>query len=80
MKIYPNDGKSNITGINIRKYRLSRKLTQEELAARMQLQNAEVTQKMISRVENQQRIVTDYELSIFAKALEVEVSDLLVVN
>ncbi|MBE5872677.1 MAG: helix-turn-helix transcriptional regulator [Lachnospiraceae bacterium] len=80
MKIYPNNGKSNIAGINIRKYRLSRKLTQEELATKMQLQNAEVTQKMISRVENQQRIVTDYELFIFAKALEVEVTDLLVVN
>jgi transcriptional regulator with XRE-family HTH domain len=80
LKIYPNNGKSNIAGINIRKYRLSRKLTQEELATKMQLQNAEVTQKMISRVENQQRIVTDYELFIFAKALEVEVTDLLVVN
>jgi hypothetical protein len=43
----------------------------------MQLDNIEVTQKIISRIERQERFVTDYELLYFAKVLNVTVEWLL---
>lgn len=77
MKIYNYDGKSNIVGKNIYKYRKQLDLSQEQLAARMQVNNVEITQKVISRIENQERFVTDYELLIFSQVLKVSVYDLL---
>ena len=80
MKIHNFDGKTNLVGTNIRKFRISRHLSQEELATKMQLENVEITQKIISRVENHQRIVTDYELFHFAKVLDVDIYELLEIN
>lgn len=77
MKINDYDGKANIIGHNIKKYRKSRNLSQEALATKMQLENVEISQKIISRIENQQRIVTDYELLLFSKVLNVDIYDLL---
>lgn len=47
------------------------------LAARMQVNNVEITQKVISRIEKQERFVTDYELLVFSQVLKVSVYDLL---
>ena len=77
MKIYNYDGKSNIVGKNIYKYRKQLGISQEMLAARMQVNNVEITQKVISRIEKQERFVTDYELLVFSQVLKVSVYDLL---
>ena len=77
MKIYNYCGKANIVGKNILKYRKRQQLSQEELAAKMQLNNIEISQKVISRIEKQERFVTDYELFVFSQVLEVSVDDLL---
>lgn len=77
MKIYHYDGKANIIGKNIYKLRKQLHLSQEELAAKMQLNNIEISQKVISRIEKQERFVTDYELLIFSRVLGVSVDDLL---
>ena len=76
MKIYNYNGKANIIGKHI--YNLSKKagLSQEELAAKMQLNSIELSQKAISRIEKQERFVTDYELLVFASVFGVEISDL----
>ena len=77
MKIYDYDGKSNIVGKQICKLRRQQKLSQEELAAKMQLDSIEISQKVISRIEKQERFVTDYELLVFSQVLGVNIYDLL---
>ncbi|MBO5292481.1 MAG: helix-turn-helix transcriptional regulator [Lachnospiraceae bacterium] len=77
MKIYNYDGKANIVGPQIRAARKSLKLSQDELAAKMQLNNVEISQKVISRIEKQERFVTDYELLVFSRVLDIDIYKLL---
>lgn len=77
MKIYDYNGKANIVGKRILELRKNQKLSQEELAAKMQLNNIEISQKVISRIEKQERFVTDYELLVFSRVLGVSIYDLL---
>lgn len=77
MKIYDYNGKANIVEKKILELRKQQKLSQEELAAKMQLNNIEISQKVISRIENHERFVTDYELLVFSQVLGVSIYDLL---
>ena len=52
-------------------------LSQNELAAKMQTLNINIDQQMISRIENNMRIVTDYELASFCKILNIDEKTLL---
>lgn len=69
MKLYQYKGRCNLSGLRIRKARENAGLSQEELAARLQLYGLEITQKAISRIETGLRLVPDFELLYFAKAL-----------
>ena len=42
----------------------------------MQLENIEISQKVISRIENQERFVTDYELLTFSKVFNLDIYEL----
>lgn len=44
-------------------------LSQEQLAYKLQIIGLDVTQKVISRIENGSRVVADYELDYLATAL-----------
>ena len=77
MKIYNYNGKANIIGKNIYNLRKKAGLSQEELAAKMQLNSIELSQKAISRIEKQERFVTDYELLTLLKILKINTSDLV---
>ena len=77
VKIYKYDDKANIVGRKIYELRKEQGLSQEALAAKMQLNNVEISQKVISRIEKQERFVTDYELLVFSQVLGVSVYDLL---
>ena len=77
MKIYKYKNKSNVIGPLIRNARINMDLTQESLAIKMQLENVEMSQKIISRIEKQERFVTDYELLILLKILKINTSDLV---
>ena len=68
MKIYAYKGKDNLCGERIRLARAKNRITQSDLAARMQVA---IERDSISRIERGTRIVTDYELKIFSKALGV---------
>lgn len=50
-------------------------LSQSELAAKMQTLGVSIDQQMISKIENNDRIVTDYELACFSIALGVSIAD-----
>lgn len=77
MKIYDYNGKSNISGERIRRRRLELGLSQSELAARLQLQNVMLDQKAVSRAEQGERFVADFELLTFSRALNQSVEALL---
>ena len=57
--------------------RRAARLSQEELAAKVQLAGLDLTQKAVSRIETGDRVVADYELLYLAQALQVSVQDLL---
>ena len=77
MKIYDFNGKKNICGKRIREARKKLKLSQELLAARLQLEGVIIERDSLSRIEIGTRFVTDYELMVFAKVLGVSVDWLL---
>lgn len=77
MKLYSYQGRCNISGERIRQAREAEKLSQEQLAARLQLLGMEITQKSISRIETGLRVVPDFELQFFAATLDVSVLYLL---
>ena len=79
-KIKASDGKNNITGQKIMQIRKEKKMSQRKLAAKMQLLGYDVDHYFIRRVENGERFVTDIDLVIFARALEVDITDLISID
>ena len=77
MKIYQYNGKRNVSGSNIRKIREREGMSQEQLAAKIQLIGVPMVQKAISRIETGERVVADYELMLIAQIFGVDVKDLL---
>lgn len=77
MKIYDYNGKKNICGNRIREARVIQRMSQSELAAKMQVEGIAIERDSISRVEIGTRFVADYELKVFAKVLNVDIVWLL---
>lgn len=77
MKIYDYNGKKNISGDRIREARQKKRLSQSDLAAKMQVEGVVIERDSISRIEIGTRFVPDYELPIFARILDVSVDWLL---
>ena len=77
MKIYGFRGKKNISGDKIREVRTKNRITQSELAARLQVAGVTLERDSISRVEIGTRFVADFELKIIAEILGVSVEWLL---
>lgn len=77
MKIYDYHGKKNMSGDRIREARQKMRLSQTDLAAKMQVEGIIIERDSISRIEIGTRFVADYELLIFARVLNVSVEWLL---
>lgn len=71
MKIYDYNGRKNICGDRIREARIKQRITQADLAARVQVEGVIMERDSISRVEIGTRFILDYEIPIFAKVLGV---------
>ena len=71
MKIYDFNGSKNISGDRIREARRKLKLSQSDLAARLQIENVIIERDSISRIEIGTRFVADYELKALCKILNV---------
>lgn len=71
------DGKCNASGVKIRELREAVGLSQEQLAAKLQLAGLNLNQKAISRIETGIRVVPDYELIYFSDVLSVPICKLL---
>ncbi|AGK96447.1 helix-turn-helix domain-containing protein [Clostridium pasteurianum] len=79
MKIYWYNGSKNIIGTRVKKARKMSKptLTQENLAAKLDLMNIKLDRIALSRIESGDRFVSDYEVVALAKALGVSLDWLL---
>ena len=77
MKIYDYNGKKNLCGNRTREARLRQRLSQYDLAARLQTQGILIEQDSISRIEIGTRFVADYEVKVLAKVLNVPLEWLL---
>ena len=70
-------GKKNVIAMQLKLMRVRKDVTQQELAARMQVLGTSVDPQAISNIENNRRIVTDFELVCFCKALHCTERELL---
>ena len=77
MKIYKHNGLCNVSGARIKQRREELRLSQEQLSARLQLLGLELNQKVVSRVETGLRVVPDFELDYYARALDTDILWLL---
>ena len=78
MKIYRYmDGNANASGRRIKELREAAGLSQEQLAAKIQLSGLNLNQKAISRIETGDRVVPDFEQIFFSEVFGVPVGNLL---
>ena len=71
MKIKKIDGKSNLVGKNIKKYRELRKLSQRELSDKIALLGIDIYNSDISQIENQKLLIKDFEIIAICKVLNI---------
>ena len=77
MKIYDFDGKKNICGARIKEARKALHLSQEDLAAKLQVSGVVIERNSISRIESGDRFIADYELLVLSQILGVTPAFLL---
>ena len=70
------DGKNNICGKNISILRSNLKISQRELADRMQLVGIDIDKNAIQRIECGKGFVTDIELIAFSKIFQISLEEL----
>jgi transcriptional regulator with XRE-family HTH domain len=71
MKKYSQNGRKNLIGPRLRAARMrgSVAVSQQELAARLTILGVPMDRTTISKIEAGDRLVTDYELYAFSRAL-----------
>ena len=77
MKKFLFHGKPNVCADRVRIARAMRKMTQKKTAEKLQLEGVVVERNVISNIERNKRILTDYELMCLAKIFAVKVDWLL---
>lgn len=71
MKITKYNDFKNISGKKLKELRKIAKMSQQDLAEKLQLEGIDLTSKEISKIENNNRLVQDFELFAFAKIFKV---------
>lgn len=71
MKITKYNNFRNVSGSKLKVLRKKAKLSQQDLAEKLQLEGIDLTSKEISKIETNKRLVQDFELFAFAKILNV---------
>ena len=71
MKTKGYKGNKNVISARLIEARIKADMTQGDLAARMQIEQISIDQQGISKIENNQRIVTEYELGVMGKICNV---------
>ena len=76
MKIRKLNGKLNIIGKNIKKYRELKGLTLRELSEKLELYGLTIYHSDIHNIEHGKKTIRDYEIKGFCLALNVSLDDL----
>ena len=71
MKITKYNDFKNISGKKLKDLRKAAKMSQQDLAKKLQLEGIDLTSKEISKIETNKRLVQDFELFAFAKIFNV---------
>jgi len=75
MKITKYNNIKNISGNKLKNLRKKCKMSQQDLAEKLQLEGIDLTSKEISKIENNDRLVQDFELFAFAKIFKVSADE-----
>ena len=76
MKIYWYANRKNVIGPQIKRFRQAAKLTQTQLAEKLQLEGYEFDRLTVGRIESGKRFVPDYEVKALANILHVSLDQL----
>lgn len=71
------NGKLNAIGNKIKECRKSRKMTQKQLAEKVQLYGIDLNKNSLQKIERGDRIIKEYELAVFCEILNVSADELL---
>jgi transcriptional regulator with XRE-family HTH domain len=80
MRILIDSRYLNVIGPNVKAARIANHITQEQLSIKLEKYSIFINRTAISKIERQQRIITDIELIAFSKALELSINLLLGVS
>ncbi len=75
MKITKYNNIKNISGNKLKELRKKNKMSQQDLAKKLQLEGVDLTSKEISKIETNNRLVQDFELFTFAKIFKVSADE-----
>ena len=76
IKLRYRSKKMNVIGPKVKKFREAQGITQEELAARCNVLEWDLSRGTLAKIEAKVRRVTDGEVALLAKALQVNIGEL----
>ena len=71
MQVKKLNGRSNVIGKNIKKYRILNHFSQRELSDKIALLGVDIYHSDISLIENEKLLLKDFEIVAFGKVLGV---------
>ena len=80
MKLTKYNNFKNISGNKLKELRKKAKMSQQDLAKKLQLEGIDLTSKEISKIETDNRLVQDFELFAFAKIFNVSADEFNITN
>lgn len=72
-----SEGLNNLCGKNVAFYRRQLRISQRELADRLQISGLDMDKNAVQRIECGKRFVTDIELAMLSKVLDKSIDVLL---
>ena len=66
----------NIVGSNVRRIRESKNWTQDQLAAKCNLIQWNISRGTVAKIESKVRRITDLEIKLLVQVLDVEIDEL----
>lgn len=67
----------NLIHKKLKLLRVERNMTQAQLAAKLQTYGINIDQQMISKIENNDRIVTDYEIVCICRIMNISIDEMV---
>ena len=71
------DRRNNLCGSKVASLRIRMQISQRELADRLQIAGLDIDKNAVQRIEAGKRFVTDIELVVLSKVLNVSLNDLV---